>query len=136
MKTDIFTKALLTVIAVNLSILVFTKLEIIPKAHAQADSSRFEDAEQAEYGLVPLNDDGTISVRIEDADEYALLNVNLKYVDMYRTRGSIDVDIKDISTSKKLGVDIAEISTHDDMEVDISDISTSLDLNVYCLNCD
>jgi hypothetical protein len=136
MKTDSFTKFLLFVIAINLTIHTLSQFDVIPKAYANSDSTSFNSPNHIKYGLVPLTEEGTISVSIDHVDEHTLFNTNLKYVGMERTDGSIEVDISDISTSETLPIDIAEISTMDDLEVDIDDISTSDDLNVWCRNCD
>jgi hypothetical protein len=63
MKTDLYTKIILTIIAVALTINLF-KGTITP---AMADNRR--------YISVPLNTDGTIDVRIKDVDQYAFKNI-------------------------------------------------------------
>ena len=85
MKTDKFTKIVLAVIAVNLTILTVKNLDIIPKAYANKPSNNVEFTPNLNYGLVPLNEDGSINVRLSSSDQ-------------------IDVNITDISTSDKLNV--------------------------------
>ena len=106
MKADFFTKVVLTVIAVNLTILTVRDLDIIPKAHANEPTDANHFVTNSHYGLVPLNDDGTISVKLMDSDE-------------------IDVNIVGISTYDELEVDLVEISTNDELDVNIDEIGGS-----------
>ena len=55
MKIDFYTKAVLTVIAACLVILVIRQTSIMPEAKAQGLASAKPD-----YALVPVNPDGTI----------------------------------------------------------------------------
>ncbi len=77
MKTDFYTKAVLTVIAVCLIILVLKEVEIIPKAHA--DTPALHQGERVNYGLVPVNPDGSINVKITSSSELR--------VDVYKVGG-------------------------------------------------
>lgn len=106
MKIDKYTKILLTIIAVCLVNLSFKGTSIFPKAYAGTP-----DTPAIQYGLVPLNEDGSITVRLSAADE-------------------IDVNITDISTSDEMRVDLASISSSDELEVDIAEISTNEELEV------
>lgn len=90
MNVDRFTKIVLTVIAVNLTILTITSLDIIPKAHANKTSSNLELNPNINYGLVPLNEDGTISVKLSAFDE---VNVNIVGIS---TNDELDVNIDEI----------------------------------------
>jgi len=102
MKTDFYTKAVLTVIAVCLSILLLTQLEIIPIAHAVPSKTQYNPSIQ--YGLVPLNEDGSINVHIKSNSSV------------------IDVDLVDISTSDELDVNIDEVggySTYGKVPVEV-----------------
>mgnify|MGYP000530191705 CR=1 FL=1 len=90
MKVDAFTKIVLAIIAINLSILTIKNLDIIPKANANEPASIMELPSNMNYGLVPLNEDGSISVKLSSYDE-------------------IDVNITNISTSDKLKVKIEEV---------------------------
>ncbi|NMH87089.1 hypothetical protein [Flavivirga algicola] len=90
MKIDKFTKIVLTVIAVNLTILTIKNLELIPKAYANEPSNNLKLSPPMNYGLVPLNDDGTISVKLS-------------------TNNKIDVNIVGIDTHDELDVNIDEI---------------------------
>ena len=77
MKNDFYTKAVLTVIAMCLIILVLKEVEIIPKAHA--DIPAVNSADKLNYGLVPVNPDGSINVRITSPNELR--------VDVYKVGG-------------------------------------------------
>jgi len=90
MKTDYYTKALLTVIAVFLTIIVVKQIDIIPNANAETTMPNYN--RNMNYGLVPVNDDGSI-------------NVNIK-----STSSTMDVNIVDISTFDELDVNIDEVS--------------------------
>lgn len=90
MKADTFTKIVLTVIAVNLTILTVKNLDFIPKAYANEPTNNLELAPNVNYGLVPLNEDGTISVKLSAYDE-------------------IDVNIVGVNTNDELDVNIDEI---------------------------
>ncbi len=99
MKTDRYTRFLFTVITVCLVIIVVRDIEIIPKAHANGSS----------HGMLsnlPINEDGTITVRISNTDE-------------------IDVNIKSIDTYDKLKVNLNEISTRDELDINIDEIGGS-----------
>lgn len=99
MKTDLYTKFVCTVIAICLLIIVFRDIDLIPKAYAN-------DVPFTKYGLVPINDDGTISVRLSNTDE-------------------LDVNIKNIDTYDKLRVDLNAISTNDELDINIDEIGGS-----------
>ena len=101
MKTDLYTKTVLTVIAVCLTINLIGQLDLIPKAHAATDGNS-----NTEYALVPISDMETIDVRIVDINTYDELNVNLKSVDTY---DEVKVNINSIDTNDELDVNIDEI---------------------------
>lgn len=98
MKTDTYTKVLLTIIAACLTFNVVQDLEIIPKAHA----SEYPDNNITSN--LPISE--TIDVRIVDINTYDELNVNLKSVDTY---DEVKVNLKSIDTSDELDVNIDEI---------------------------
>jgi uncharacterized transporter YbjL len=102
MKTDLYTKSVLTVIAICLTINLVQQLELIPKAHAATDGT----TNNTEYALVPISDMETIDVRIVDINTYDELNVNLKSIDTY---DELKVNINSIDTSDELDVNIDEI---------------------------
>ncbi|MBW1294355.1 hypothetical protein [Aquimarina litoralis] len=97
MKTDTYTKTILTIIAIALCIIVIKDLTIIPKAYAN------ESPLTSNYGLVPINEDGTITVKLDTSDE---IDVNIKGVSTY---DQLRVDINKISTSEELNINIDEV---------------------------
>ncbi|TPN85922.1 hypothetical protein [Aquimarina algicola] len=99
MKNDKYTKFILTIIAICLVILVFKDANIVPKAHAS-------DSIITKYGLVPINEDGSITVKISNTDE-------------------IDVNIKNIDTYDRLKVDLNEISTRNELDINIDEVGGS-----------
>ncbi len=102
MKTDRYTKSVLTVIAVALSIIALKDTDIIPTAHATTDPAH-TPLTNVNYGLVPLNEDGSITVRLSAAEE---IDVNIKNIDTY---DELRVDLYNISTSDELDINIDEI---------------------------
>lgn len=89
MKTDLYTKIVLTVIAVCLTIMVFKQIDFVPTVNASPPELMLDP--EVNYGLVPLNADGTIDVNIKTSSS------------------TIEVDIEDISTSDELHVNIDEV---------------------------
>ena len=104
MKTDLYTKAVLTVIALCLAVIVLNQTNLVPKAYA---SETFEKPVlNTNYAVVPLSESNTIDVRIVDINTYDELNVNLKGIDSY---DEMKVNIKSIDTSDELDVNIDEV---------------------------
>lgn len=68
MKIDKFTKVVLAIIALNLTILTLKNLDLIPKAYANEPKNNTELSPNMNYGLVPLNDDGSINVKLTSGD--------------------------------------------------------------------
>ena len=66
MKKDRTIKILLAVIAINLYLISLNQFDIFPKAFGNSTSPT--NIKPQEFGLVPLNEDGTVSVRIESSD--------------------------------------------------------------------
>lgn len=73
MKTDLYTKSVLTVIAICLTIIVLKQVDIIPSAVADTPTSNLMN--NMNYGLVPLNADGTIDVNIKSS---STMDVNIE----------------------------------------------------------
>lgn len=90
MKVDKFTKIVLVVIAINLSILTLKNLDLSPKVYASEPSDSLVQKPEQKYGWVPINEDGTISVRLSALDE-------------------IDVNIVGVETNDELDVNIDEV---------------------------
>lgn len=103
MQVDKYTKIVLTIIAVNLSILTVKNLDIMPKAYANEPINNLELAPNMNYGLVPLNADGSINVKLIASDE-------------------IDVNIVDINTNDELDVNIVGVETSDELDVNIDEV--------------
>lgn len=93
MKIDNYTKTILTIIAICLTINVVKDFDVFPSAYA---------AEKIEAN--PVNE--VMDVRIVDINTYDELNVNLKSVDTY---DEVKVNLKKIETSDKLDVNLEEI---------------------------
>lgn len=104
MKTDRYTKIILTIIAVCLTINVVKEIDIIPSAYASEGVPVPEKT--TEYRLVPVNEFNTMDVRIVDINTYDELNVNIKNIDTY---DELKVNINSIDTSDELDVNIDEI---------------------------
>jgi len=94
MKVDKFTKIVLTVIAVNLTILTVKNFDIIPIAYANEPSNVLELSPNMNYGLVPLNKDGSIDVNIKSFSPSSVMDVNIEEVGGYSTYGELEVKIK------------------------------------------
>lgn len=107
MKTDLYTKTILTIIAICLTINVVKEFELIPSAYASETSNA--PVKSTDYKLVPVDDFNTIDVRIVDISTYDELNVNLKSVDTY---DEVKVNLKSIETTDELDVNIDEIGGH------------------------
>ena len=100
MKSDTYTKVILTIIAVCLTINVVKNWDIIPTAHAS------NNIESPKYKLIPFDDNNTLDVRIVDINTYDELNVNLKSVSTY---DEVKVNLKSIDTSDELDINIDEL---------------------------
>jgi hypothetical protein len=98
MKADKFTKVVLAIIAMNLTILTFKNYQLIPGVIANEPTNNVKYMPNMNYGLVPLNEDGSITVKLSNYDK-------------------IDVRITDITTYDKLNVTIKDINTTDKLNV-------------------
>jgi hypothetical protein len=93
MKTDRYLKIVLTIIAINLSFLTLNQLDILPKAYAGEVPP---SSGNLNYGLVPLNPDGSIDVRIKSISQDNPLDVNIEKVGGWSLfGGKIKVEIAD-----------------------------------------
>ena len=72
MKKDMTIKVLLGVIALNLTLLTIDQLDIFPKSYASENT--IEAVQSNNYGLVPLNKDGSITVKLEES---AVMDINI-----------------------------------------------------------
>jgi hypothetical protein len=91
MKTDFYTKTILTVIAVCLIAIIVQQGDIMPKAYAGTPSASFNP--NVNYGLVPLNADGTIDVNIKSS---STMDVNIESCSSYAFQyaGPMEVKVK------------------------------------------
>ncbi|MEZ4794460.1 MAG: hypothetical protein R2773_03120 [Flavobacteriaceae bacterium] len=94
MKTDLYTKTILTLIAVCLAVIALRPFEIIPTVQAHSDAPLNETASQ--YRLISIDELETLDVRIVDISTYDELNVNVKSID---TSDELDVNIDEIGGS-------------------------------------
>lgn len=90
MRLDLYTKTVLTVIAICLTINVLKDFDIMPKAYANEPLKKeLNLIPNKNYGLIPVNADGTIDVNIKSSS-------------------TMDVNIESISTWDKMRVIIKE----------------------------
>ena len=113
MKIDQFTKVLIAIIAVNLTYQTVKDIRFGTNSFAAENNYEIPDIK---YGIVPLNADGSISVKLSDYDR---LDVNI--VDI-STSDLINVNLKDISTSDLLNINLKDINTPDELNVNIDGI--------------
>ena len=104
MKTDTYTKAVLTIIAICLTINVVKDIDWIPTA--TASEKMLPSEVTTKYQLVPVSEMNTIDVRIVDINTYDELNVNIKSIESY---DEMKVNIKSIDTQDELDVNIDEV---------------------------
>ncbi len=86
MKPDAYTKIILTVIAVCLMALVIQNLNPVKKAMAGQNPSS-----ESHYAKVPVNEDGTIDVKIKRDFSEKIMDVNIVRVAGNSTREGIPV---------------------------------------------
>ncbi|PQB05989.1 hypothetical protein [Aureitalea marina] len=103
MKTDRYTRFILTIIAICLSINLTLQLGLIEPAFAATPDSYIPDVPALEKTIPATN---TIDVRIVDINTYDELNVNIKSIDSYE---EMKVNIKSIDTQDELDVNLDEI---------------------------
>ncbi len=118
MKTDIYTKTILTIIAIALLALVFKNTTIVNEAKA-------EKTEFSRYANIPLNEDGSINVRmVSDMD------VNIKSVGGSSIYGTIPINLKEVSGSSFYGTLPINIKEYGGSSVS----SNGLPVNIEALN--
>lgn len=95
MKSDKYQKIILTIIAICLIVLVLDKVELIQKATAGPVNN-------SNYALVPLNDDGSINVRLISSEEVMEVNIREVGGDLIRKAIPIQPDnnVLDINISE------------------------------------
>ncbi len=104
MKTDKYTKIVLTVIAICLTINVVKEFNFVPTAYANESMNTLAIPEG--FKMVPINTTQVMDVRLVDINTSDELNVNLKSVSTYNP---INVNLKKIETSDKLDVNLKEL---------------------------
>jgi hypothetical protein len=72
MKTDLYTKTILTIIALCLAIIALDRSGIITEAKAELPYSS--------YGMIPVNPDGSINVKMSSTD---VVTVKVEEVDAF-----------------------------------------------------
>lgn len=99
MKIDLYTKAILTIIAICLSINVFKEFDIIPVAHANEPEKTAIVSNG--YRTIPANQ--VMDVRLVNINTSDELNVNLKGINTY---DEMKVNLKTIETKDQLNVNL------------------------------
>ncbi|MBB5619167.1 hypothetical protein HDE69_000203 [Pedobacter cryoconitis] len=77
MKSNIYLKVVLTVIAINLTLLTAKELNLFSTANA-ADIPAKPGKNGTNYGFIPVNEDGTINVRIKNRE-----TMDVRVMDVY-----------------------------------------------------
>ena len=106
MKTDRYTKTVLTIIAACMVVNLLKEVDILPKAYANTPTAPALPTPKPNYALVPVSADGSINVKtvnstptdvnivsIRTSDELDV-NVNLEKIGGYSTYGEIPVKVK------------------------------------------
>jgi len=86
MKTDVYTKTVLTVIAGALTIIAFQNTDFFLKANASKTSRGF--------ATVPVNTDGSINVKFTETMKVNIAEVGGSYI-----YGALPINIKELSGS-------------------------------------
>src|SRR5690554_1236084 len=118
MKTDTYTKVVLTVIALVLTFNIVKDLEVLPKAYANETEKPSLVPEG--FTLVPIDATQTMDVRIVGINTSQEMNVNLKRVDAYNP---IKVDLNKVSLSNPLEVNLRRINTFDKLDINIKELN-------------
>jgi len=101
MKTDRYTKAVLSIIAACLLILVIQQVDLFSRAYAGQPENPPLSTEK-EYRQVPVNEDGSMDVRIIEIPE---INIQIVGVDTY---DELEVEITDIDLSRPLNIQLKD----------------------------
>lgn len=99
MKTDLYTKTILTIIALCLVVNIIKEVDLVPSAYASEPTEN----------PIPINigtESNVMDVRIVDINTYDELNVNLNGVS---TSEEVKVNLKRIETTDELDVNLDEI---------------------------
>jgi hypothetical protein len=85
MKTDLYTKTVLTIIAGALIVIAFQQADVLPKANATKANS---------FATVPVNPDGSINVKFTETMKVDVAEVGGNYVS-----GALPINVKEVSGS-------------------------------------
>ena len=95
MKTDFYTKTILTVIACALIVIAFQKVDLFPTANA---SSAGTNNPSSAFISVPVNPDGSINVKMVDN-----MKVDIAAIGGSSISGALPVNMKEINGSNISG---------------------------------
>lgn len=84
MKVDLYTKGMLTIIASCLVVLVLNNVDFFPKVYAVENDFKLPE-NKINYGLVPLNEDGSINIKLDASSK---IDVNLVEIDGWYVKHS------------------------------------------------
>lgn len=108
MKKNKYLSAVLTVIALNLSLQTLDRMSLF--STVQASETKHTEANalpeldpSTVWAKLPLNEDGSLNVRVISADE---IDVNITEISTY---DEMRVSIEGVNTSEELNVNIDEI---------------------------
>lgn len=76
MKTDVYTKIVLTIIAICLIVIVLKDVKFFSVVNANNTGLKLESS--INYSLVPMNEDGSINVKFNNND---VIDVRLRGID-------------------------------------------------------
>lgn len=99
MKSDLYTKIVLSVIALALVIIAFRGINPIPKVLAEPPIKT--SASEIKYALLPVNPDGSV-------------DINIKSIPFTET---VEVKLTDFPY-EDLRIDLSEISTSDELRIE------------------
>jgi hypothetical protein len=100
MKTSFYLQFILTVIAINLTMLTLKQFDVIPSAHAAPAPTASITAAATDVNIVSVNGQSVFG-------------------------GNLPIVIKDIETTDKLAVEVKGWQTYDVPQIEIKKISTS-----------
>ena len=95
MKTDLYTKTILTVIAVALIVIAFQKVDLFPTANASSEGA---SKPNSAFISVPVNPDGSINVKMMDN-----MKVDIAAIGGSSVYGALPVNMKEINGSNISG---------------------------------
>lgn len=103
MKVDYYTKFVLSIIAICLTVMTLKNVDLIPTAYA-SEPKNINLPPTKNYGLVPVNEDGSITVKLSSSAPIDVvirnivanecLNVNLKKIDGESLFNSSPLNVK------------------------------------------